>query len=158
VSLRWLCAALAAGCGDGEPPGSTCGPARAVVNRAVDGDTIELVSGERIRYLLVDTNELSAGSCFALEAQQFNAQLVEGKEITLTYDSQCRDRFGRLLAWVAVGGRDVNRLLIERGYACVLYIPPNGADRRHDFEAAEDQARIAKVGMWGACEEVACAD
>jgi micrococcal nuclease len=158
VSLRgWVAAlALIGGCDGGEPPGSPCGPTRARVERAVDGDTIDLVSGERVRYLLVDTNELSSQDCFALEAQRFNAQLVEGREVTLLYDAQCTDRFGRLLAYVSVAGREVNRLLLERGYACVLYIPPNGGDRRHAYEALEEQARASRAGMWGACEEVAC--
>ncbi len=147
---------LLAACGRDPVDGSPCGPTSGVVARAVDGDTIDLVSGERIRYLLVDTNELSDDSCYAEDALVYNRMLVEGKTVTLRYDTECTDFFGRLLAYVSVGDREVNPLLIERGYACVLYIAPNGMDRRSEFQALEAAARTEGRGMWGSCEEVAC--
>ena len=111
--------------------GSACGPTEATVAHVVDGDTVELQTGERVRYLLVDTPEITNGKndCFGAEARDFNRNLVEGKTITLRYDVECEDRYGRLLAYVEVDGRDVNRLLVDRGYACVLHIPPNGEER-----------------------------
>jgi len=150
-----------AGCGSsssGGAPGDGCGPTRAMVKSAIDGDTIVLGDDTHVRYLLVDTNEITDGSmdCYAQEARQYNASLVEGKLVDLSYDTECIDRFGRLLAYVAVQGREVNRLLVERGYACVLYIPPDGASRHDDYMAAEALARAEMRGMWGACEVVAC--
>jgi micrococcal nuclease len=143
-----------------EPDGSECGPATARVVAVTDGDTVTLDNGDRVRYLLVDTNEITGGrdDCFGQEARQLNVELVLDQRVTLRYDQQCRDRFGRLLAYVSVGGREVNRLLVERGYACVLYIPPNGADRRDELLALEHQARTERRGMWGACapEDIAC--
>lgn len=161
MSLRALCFVtpmiLCAACG---APEDRCGPTSAIVKRAVDGDTIELESGERIRYLLVDTNEITDDSCYADEALKFNRDLVEGKLVTLTYDQECTDRFGRLLAYVSVSGREVNTLLLERGYACVLYIAPNGMDRRDAYRAIEAIAKSEKKGMWGFCpsvmEEIQC--
>jgi len=133
-----------------------CGPTSAVVERVIDGDTVELDSGERVRYLMVDTPEVSGGvECYGEEARTFNTQLVEGQEIKLRYDVECEDRFGRLLAYVSVGDRDVNKLLIERGFACVLYIPPNGADVRPEYQALENQAKQEGAGLW-ACEETPC--
>jgi micrococcal nuclease len=138
--------------------GSACGPTEAVVARVVDGDTVELESGERVRYLLVDTPEITGGKndCFGAEARDFNRELVEGKSITLSYDVECEDRYGRLLAYVELEGRDVNRLLVDRGYACVLHIPPNGEERSSEFQSAEAAAEAGQVGLWGACEEVTC--
>jgi micrococcal nuclease len=158
VSLKLgiaLAGTLAAGCGGG---GSTCGPTSAIVMRAVDGDTVELESGEKVRYLMIDTPESTNGAtdCFGENAHQFNAQLVEGKEVQLDYDVECEDRFGRLLAYVTVGDTEVNSLLVERGYACVLHIPPNGADRVDEFEALEASAKADLKGMWGACEVITC--
>lgn len=147
-------AALAsAGCdGSGQ-----CGPARGRVSRAVDGDTIELGGGERVRYLLVDAPE-SAGQaeCYGAEAARLNAALVEGAEVDLDYDRVCEDDYGRLLAYVAVRGREINALLVERGAGCTLYIPPNGADRRGEFEALQVEARSAGRGLWGACADDPC--
>ena len=139
--------------------GDPCGPGAGVVARVVDGDTIVLESGERVRYLLVDTPESTGGAddCFGREAAMLNRELVLGREVTLAYDdAQCTDRFGRLLAYVRVAGREVNTLLVERGHACVLYLPPAGRDRRDEFEALESAARSGSRGMWGVCEVVAC--
>lgn len=136
---------------------NSCGPITAVVARVIDGDTVELDGGERVRYLLIDSPESTTEvECYGFEAAQYNRSLVEGQAVVLTYDEECTDRFGRLLAYVSMQGRDVNRLMIERGFACTLYIPSNGADRIDDYESVEAVARAQAVGMWGACEEVGC--
>ncbi len=124
----------------------------------IDGDTVVLDSGERVRYLLVDTPEITGGhdDCFGQEAADFNSDMVLGKEISLDYDAECLDRYGRQLAYVTVGGRDLNQLIIERGYGCVLYIPPSGADREAEFRALEATAKAEGRGVWGACEVVTC--
>src|SRR6187401_1781648 len=100
---RWgarsgLVLGLAAGCSDR----ADCGPESAVVTRVIDGDTLELVGGERVRYLLVDTPESTNGhdECFGAEASEFNRSLVEGRRVALRYAEQCRDRYARLLAYV----------------------------------------------------------
>jgi micrococcal nuclease len=141
-----------------DPSSDRCGPSSAVVSRVIDGDTVELDSGERVRYLLVDTPEISGGEpeCFGPEATQFNTELVLGQRVELRYDVECTDRYDRLLAYVSVGDREVNRLLVERGYACVLYIPPNGMDRVDEYRHLEALAQGGARGLWGACEEVPC--
>ena len=145
----------AAGCSGSED--GRCGPSSGTVARVVDGDTIELESGEKIRYLMVDTPESTTEvECYGPEAKEFNASLVEGKEIELTYDVDCTDRFDRTLAYVTVGDREVNALLVERGFACMLYIPPNGEDRADEFESLEAVAEAENRGLWGACEENPC--
>ena len=143
-----------AGCGSPAP-----GPTSAVVSNVVDGDTIDLDSGERIRYLLVDTPESVNGAtdCYGEPAHQLNSDLVAGKTVQLAYDEAgCTDRFDRLLAYVSVDGVEVNRLMVERGYACALYIPPAGTDRHVEFENLEAAARAAGRGMWSACTVVTC--
>jgi len=149
-----LGSALAGPACGGEP---ICGPPDAVVDRVIDGDTI-VAGGLTIRYLLVDAPETTSGhdDCYGANAARFNADLVLGKTIELRYDIACQDRFGRTLAYVTVDGRDVNRLLIERGFACVLHIPPDGDGRAGDFQAALATARAERRGMWGACEPVPC--
>jgi len=134
-------------------PGAACGPARGVVERVVDGDTIVLAGGVRVRYLNVDTPEStpSAGQeCFGPDASAYNAARVEGREVQLTYDARCVDRYGRLLAHVWENGTDVGLDEVARGYGCVLIVPPND-DGREAFEAAEQVARAHGRGLWGAC-------
>ena len=134
---------------------SKCGPRDVVVMRVIDGDTVELQDGTRVRYLLVDTPEVSGGAeCWGPEAQEFNRSLVEGKAVTLSYDeAECTDNFGRTLAFVDADGRDVNALLLERGHAEGLYIPPGGEDRLDDYRALESEAMAKGAGQWGACTE-----
>jgi micrococcal nuclease len=148
-------AGLAGACSDGGDP--RCGPARGVVVSVLDGDTADLATGERIRYLSIDAPELGT-DCYGDEARTTHVDLVEGREVELAYDEECTDRYDRLLAYVSVDGREINSLLVERGYACALYIPPNGADREAEFENLEAAALAAGRGMWGACLEVACAE
>lgn len=155
---RALIAALAiwaVGCEGG--PG--CGPASARVTGVIDGDTIALSSGERVRYLLVDTPEITKGKdeCYGKEARDFNRALVLGQIVELRYDQECRDRYGRLLAYVAVSGREVDSLLVEQGYGCVLHIPPNGAGRAAEYKALEARARAEGRGLWGSCSPAPCA-
>ena len=146
--------ALAACAGD---DGSDCGPSQGVVARVIDGDTLELASGERVRYLMVDTPESTTETeCYGPEAKQFNTDLAAGRTVSLRYDQVCTDRFGRLLAYVTIDGQEVNRVLIERGYACVLHIAPNGDDRVEEFEMLEYRARLEGRGLWTACSPSPC--
>jgi micrococcal nuclease len=135
-----------------------CGPSSGVVDHVVDGDTVVLTSGERIRYLLVDTPEITDGKneCWGSQASNHNAAMVAAQTVTLTYDVECEDVYGRLLAYVAVEDVEVNRELLETGNACVLHIPPNGNGRSAEYQALEDEAKQAGVGMWGACGTVQC--
>lgn len=153
---RWvgLWAVGLAACGGDAP----CGPASGVVAHVVDGDTVVLEGGERVRYLLVDAPESTGGrrDCFGAEAREFNRALVEGRRVSLIYAEACEDRYGRLLAYVSVDGHEVNTLLVERGFACALYVPPAGGARRAEFETLEARARRARRGLWGVCSEVTC--
>jgi len=85
-------------------------------------------------------------------AAHLNSDLVLGKTITLTYDVTRTDAYGRTLAYVSVGEIDVNALLVERGAACVLFIPPDGAERRAAYEALEADAKLHRRGIWGSCD------
>lgn len=154
LKLALLVAALAA-CG-GE--GSECGATSAVVTRIIDGDTVELESGATIRYLMVNTPETTGGKneCYGQNAVTFNTDLVLNKQVELDYDTECTDRFGRTLAYVSVDGTEVNSLMIERGYACLLHISPNGDDRADEFKALETAAKTAKRGLWGVCDPIPC--
>ena len=143
-------AATVSGCHGG---GSSCGPSSALVTRVVDGDTVELEGGQKVRYLCVNTPESTTTvECYGPEAAAFNRDLVEGKAVTLEYDVECRDKYDRLLAFVTVGGQEVNRVLVERGYAEVMIIAPNCQARQQEFEDLEVVARNAGVGLWSACQ------
>ena len=86
----------------------------------------------------------------------FNSDMVLGKTVELRYDVQKQDQFGRTLAWVTVDGMEVNRLIIERGFGCLLHIAPNGDDRLDEFKMLEQTARLSMKGLWGACDPIPC--
>lgn len=138
--------------------GSVCGPSEGVVARVIDGDTVELETGVKIRYLLMNAPETTNGhnDCYGSNASTFNSDLVLGKSVELAYDVECQDRFGRTLAYVTVGGQEVNTLMVERGFACVLHIPPDGDDRFDEFKGLEDAAKAANRGLWGQCDPIPC--
>jgi micrococcal nuclease len=132
---------------------SPCGSSEATVTRIVDGDTVELDDGRKIRYLLVDTPETTNGAtdCYGQNAKQFNTDLVLNKTVSLSYDVECTDRYGRTLAYVTVDGQEVNSLMIQRGYGCVLHIPPDGDSRYEEFKSLQLDAMRANRGLWGEC-------
>lgn len=126
------------------------------VSRVIDGDTIELVNGERVRYIGVDAPELrhkvrgrwvEKAEPFAAEAYELNRRLVEGRGVRLELDRESRDRYNRLLSYVFVDHRLVNAELVEAGYAVVRLYPPNlrYADL---FMRLEAEARAHKRGLW----------
>jgi micrococcal nuclease len=132
-----------------------CGPAAGFVEHVIDGDTIRLDTEETIRYLLVDTPETTKGllECYGVQARAFNEDLVLGQEVRLFYDVECRDKYDRLLAYVEVPDGVVNELLLVRGYAELMHIPPNGAEHLAAYADLERFARDNKIGQWGACPQ-----
>ncbi len=99
-------------------------PAKLV--RVVDGDTIVVRfrgAEERLRYIGIDTPERDE-RCF-VAATRANEKLLEGGPLTLEFDREMRDRFGRLLAYVRAGKTFVNLELVKRGFAEPLTIQPN---------------------------------
>jgi micrococcal nuclease len=130
-----------------------CGPSEATVTRVVDGDTLELDDGRKIRLLLVDTPETTNGhdDCYGTNAATFTSDLVLNKQVQLDFDVECTDRYGRTLAYVTVDGQEVNRLIIQRGFGCVLHISPDGDSRVDEFNGYQVEAKSANRGLWGAC-------
>lgn len=116
-----------------------------LVTRIIDGDTIEIENGVRVRYIGIDTPEI--GEPYYLEATEANRQLVEGKSIRLEKDVEDNDQYGRLLRYVWVGEIMVNAELVKLGYAYSYSYPPNLKYQAH-FLQLEKEAREQKRGLW----------
>jgi len=116
-----------------------------VVIRVIDGDTITVEGGYRVRYIGIDTPEI--GEAFGLEAWQANRELVEGKVVYLERDVSETDKYGRLLRYVYVDDILVNAELVRAGQADAKAYPP---DTKHQdyLEKLEQEARQAGRGMW----------
>jgi len=123
------------------------------VERVVDGDTIVLAGGERVRYIGIDSPEMGTEprECFAEQAKAKNAALVAGKEVALRRDVSQRDRYQRLLRYVYLpDGAFVNAVLVQEGYATAATFPPDVLFSAY-FTSLEREARQAGAGLWGSC-------
>lgn len=127
------------------------------VARVIDGDTIELENGERVRYIGIDTPETvdprRPVQCFGVESSKKNKELMEGRSVRLEKDITNRDKYNRLLRYVWVGDTFVNLELVKQGFAQSYSYPPD-IKYQNQFVAAQKEAREAKSGLWGACPAV----
>ena len=125
------------------------------VSRVIDGDTIELVSGEKIRYLEVSTPEIhNSTECYGQEANTKNKELVLGKTIYIRPPTQGnKTSYNRTLAYVFTDEYFVNKKLVEEGYAIVeLYAKAN---EFYDLlKKSEDEAKFKNLGLWNKCNSV----
>jgi len=117
-----------------------------------DGDSIVLIDGRDVRYLGIDTLELTSSDPRELElarqAKQVNAELVLGVKLRLEYDVERYDQYNRLLAYVRLpDGRLLNVELVRRGLARVLLKPPN-LRYREELIRAQNLAIDQRLGIW----------
>jgi len=106
----------------------------AIVTKVYDGDTIEISTGDKVRYIGIDAPELHKKSDgfweeinepFAKEAFEKNKALVYGKKVKLVFDKEKKDRYGRLLCYVFIDNIFVNELLLSEALAFPYIKPPN---------------------------------
>jgi micrococcal nuclease len=130
------------------PPGCAPPPDTAHVIQVIDGDTITITGGYRVRYIGIDAPETYPGvERYGIEAWLANRELVEGKKVRLEKDVSEADRYGRLLRYVYAGDMMVNAELVRLGLAEARAYPP---DTRYQdrFERLENQAKRDGRGMW----------
>ena len=107
----------------------------------------------KTRLIGVDTPEVYGGTeCYGHEASRFARRTLRpGRRVGVTVGVEPRDRYGRTLAYVFLGGgRSFNEALAQRGYARPLTIRPND-DLEPEIEAAAQSARADGRGLWASC-------
>ena len=119
--------------------------------RVVDGDTIELDGGERVRLIGVNAPESvdprRPVEYFGKEGAAFTRGLVEGKRVRLEYDDEARDQYNRTLAYVYLtDGTFLNAEIIRQGYGFAYTRFP--CRHQHAFVALEREAREQGRGLW----------
>lgn len=122
------------------------------VSRVIDGDTIEIDGNITVRLIGIDTPESvhpdeSRNTEYGKIASEYTSELLTGKTVQLEYDTEITDTYGRTLAYVYLDGEMVNEMLLQKGLARTMTIPPNTkyADR---FLAAEQEANQNAYGFW----------
>lgn len=129
-----------------------------LVKRVVDGDTIELETGQKLRYIGINTPETvhptKPVECFGHEAAAKNKELVEGKRVRLEKDVSETDKYGRLLRYVYLNNTFINDYLVRQGYAHASTFPPD-VKYQDQFTQAEREARQNNMGLWSVCQSQA---
>lgn len=127
-----------------------------LVTEVIDGDTIRIEGGYKVRYIGIDTPETVHPSkpveCFGIEASNKNKELVEGKRVRLEKDISETDKYGRLLRYVWIDDLFVNDYLIRQGYAYAYTYPPD-VKYAEQFAEAQREARENNRGLWSACKK-----
>ena len=136
------------------------------VTRVIDGDTIEIEGGQKVRYIGINAPEFfhdtngrkTAQECFANEAYLENKRLVEKKTIRLEKDLSETDKYGRLLRYVYIpatnsGELFLNDYLVRQGYAKTMTVKPD-TKFYPQLKQAEKEARENNQGLWFSCQSL----
>lgn len=127
---------------------------RVGVRAVVDGDTLVLSGGERLRLRGIDAPELARnggpGQYYGATARQVLAGLVDGQTLVLDRSELDTDRYGRLVGLARLpDGRLVNLLMVEAGAA---FVYPHASDRDRALAAsllsAQSRAMEQGRGFW----------
>ncbi len=123
------------------------------IARIVDGDTIHLKDGRKVRFIGIDTPELGhngeASQPYGRQAYDALVQLLNNqKKIGLSYDKDKKDRYQRVLAYINLSdGQSVEQILLSKGLAHSIVVPPND-QRIKCYRSIETSARKADLGLW----------
>ena len=94
------------------------------VERVIDGDTIVVDNDTHVRLLGINTPE--KGEKYYNEAKEFLEMVSLNKTVELKYGSERYDRYGRVLAYIFIDDANVNKELVDEGYANFYF--PSGKD------------------------------
>ncbi len=121
--------------------------------RVLDGDTFIMDNGETIRLIGIDTPE--TGDEYSPESTELLRKLLQIDNVTIEYDQQKYDKYGRTLAYVYVDTFFVNKTLLDSGLACAYFHRPNLACF-DEFMQAQKHAREREINIWSAPVESPC--
>ncbi|HSD96153.1 MAG TPA: thermonuclease family protein [Sulfuricaulis sp.] len=123
------------------------------MRHVLDGDTVILKNNQHVRLIGINAPELGKDGApdqpLATRTRDRLAQLMRDQRVTLAFERERQDHYGRLLAHVYLpDGRDVEEILLREGLAWAVAVPPNVAQLAVLLDA-ENEARGAGRGVWG---------
>jgi endonuclease YncB( thermonuclease family) len=127
------------------------------VGRVVDGDTIALRNGQRVRLVQIDTPEVYFGAeCYGRAASLTTERLLPvGSRVRLSAEPATDrvDEYGRLLRYVVRvdDGLNVNIRLVAVGAAAPYFYGGRRGRYARLLEALARRAKAKGLGLWGAC-------
>ena len=113
-----------------------------IVTRIIDGDTIELINGQKLRLKGINAPEKSMQ--FNQETTEFVKQLIENKSIKI--ESHGTDKYGRTLAYIFIDGKNINKEILKEGLATLYYYEKD--KYYHELKQVEEFARLNQKGIW----------
>jgi micrococcal nuclease len=121
------------------------------VKRIIDGDTLLLINGERVRLTGVDTPETKHPQkrvqYFGKEAYLFTKRMMGERVVRFEFERQKRDKYGRLLAYAYLSdGTFLNAEIIRQGYGFAYTRFP--FKYIEEFRRYEREARERRKGLW----------
>jgi micrococcal nuclease len=126
------------------------------VRRVVDGDTLLLTSGARVRLQGIDTPETVRENFqvepWGPEASRFTKEFIAeaDNQVRLTFGLERKDRHDRFLAFVWHDQRMLNEELVRAGLARARLDYRYSGIMKRRLQRAQDEARGAGRGMWSA--------
>jgi endonuclease YncB( thermonuclease family) len=127
------------------------------IQRVVDGDTVALTTGARVRLVQIDSPEVYfQPECYGHQASlAARALLPPGTAVRLLAEPATDrvDQYGRLLRYVirARDGLDVNIRLVAVGAAAPYFYAHRRGRYATRLEVLARRARARKLGLWGRC-------
>lgn len=124
------------------------------VQRVVDGDTLLMVGGARVRLEGVDTPETVREDYpvepWGPEASAFTKEFVRkaGNQVKLTFGNERLDDYGRYLAFVWDGERMLNEELVRAGLAEARLGWNFSNNLKRRLRIAQEEAQRAERGIW----------
>ena len=120
------------------------------VVHVTDGDTVVVWTGGRtVTVRLAEIDAPEDGQPGGDEAREALSRMVAGRSVSV--DGRDIDRYGRLVAHVAVDGLDASEEMLRRGHA--WHFARYSDDAR--LAGLEQAARAARVGIWGTPDPIA---
>ena len=112
------------------------------IYRVIDGDTLELDSGQKLRLKGINTPEKSMP--FYQEATEFTRQLIENKSVKI--ESHGRDKYGRILSYIFLNNQNINSEILAEGLGALYYYEED--KHYEELKQAEEFARLSQKGFW----------
>ncbi|HEX2287876.1 MAG TPA: thermonuclease family protein [Gaiellaceae bacterium] len=143
------------GCGgDNSDKASSPKSQTGTVSSVVDGDTIRLTDGQRVRLVQIDAPELHLRECNGGRARSELEKLVpRGRRVRLEFDARLDqvDEHGRQLAYVFAGSTNANVEQVRRGAARLFFYRGRRGRYADQLIKGAREARSASRGLWSAC-------
>lgn len=126
---------------------------RFIVRKVVDGDTVVLGGGDKLRLLSIDTPE--KGEPLYDEATDFLAAATLGQSARIEFATNRRDKYGRLLGYLYIDTLFINKIIVENGLGCLYLFKDQDLERPETKLLLDAQRRAIanKAGIWSLVSE-----